>query len=62
MTPERIFELVLTIKKLDNEELEQMMNKIRKGEKIIQQQEQTIKMNRKIMNLNQKQRNEKKTF
>ena len=38
---------------LNKEEIEQMINKIRKGEKIIQQEKQT-KLSRKIINLNQK--------
>ena len=43
MTPERNFEPMLITENLDNEEIEQMINKIRKGEKIIQQEKQTDK-------------------
>ena len=35
MTPERNVELVLIMENLDSEEIEQMINKIRIGEKII---------------------------
>ena len=44
MTPEKNVEPVLIIENLDNEEIEQMVNKIRKEEKIIQQEEQTDKI------------------
>ena len=35
MTPERNVELVLIMENLDSEEIEQMINRIRIGEKII---------------------------
>ena len=54
MTTERHDEPVLIMENADNEKIEQMINKIRKGEKIIQQEKQT-KLSRKIMNLNKKQ-------
>ena len=44
MTPERNVEPMLIRENLDNEEIEQMINKIRKGEKIIQQEKQTDKI------------------
>ena len=44
MTPERNVEPTLITENLDNEEIEQMINKIRKGEKIIQQEKQTDKI------------------
>ena len=44
MTPEKNVEPVLIIENLDNEEIEQMVNKIRKEEKIIQQEKQTDKI------------------
>ena len=44
MTPERNVEPTLIMENLDNEEIEQMINKIRKGEKIIQQEKQTDKI------------------
>ena len=44
MTPERNVEPMLITETLDNEEIEQMINKIRKGEKIIQQEKQTDKI------------------
>ena len=44
MTPERNVELVLIMENLDNEEIEKTINKIRKGEKIIQQEEQRDKV------------------
>ena len=44
MTPEKNVEPVLIIENLDNEEIEQMVNKIGKEEKIIQQEEQTDKI------------------
>ena len=62
MTTERHDEPVLIMENFDNEKIEQMINKIRKGEKIIQQEKQT-KLSRKIMNLNQKQsRNFKRRY
>ena len=44
MTPERNVELVLIMENLDSEEIEQMINRIRIGEKIIQQEKQTDKI------------------
>ena len=44
MTPERNVELVLIMENLDNEEIEQIINRIRIGEKIIQQEKQTDKV------------------
>ena len=46
MTPERNAESVLIMENLENEEIEQMINKNRKGEKIIQQEEQTYKIDK----------------
>ena len=46
MTPERNAESVLIMENLDNEEIEQMINENRKGEKIIQQEEQTYKIDK----------------
>ena len=43
MTPERNFEAVLIMENLDNREIEHMINKIRKGEKVIQQKGETEK-------------------
>ena len=43
ITPERNVYPVLIMENLDNEEIEQIINKIRKGEKKIQQKEQTDK-------------------
>ena len=48
MIPERNVEPVLTMENLGNEEIEQMINIIRKGEKIIQQDNKQTKLNRKI--------------
>ena len=36
MTPGKNVEAMLTMENLDSEEIEQMMNNLRKGEKIIQ--------------------------
>ena len=36
MTPGKIVETMLIMENLDSEEIEQMMNNLRKGEKIIQ--------------------------
>ena len=44
MTPGRNVERMLIMENLHSEEIEQMMNNIRKGEKIIQQEEQTYKI------------------
>ena len=49
MIPERNVEPVLTMENLDNEEIEQMINIIRKGDKIIQQDNKQTKLNRKII-------------
>ena len=43
MTPGKNVEPMLTMENLDSEEIEQMMNNLRKGEKIIQQEEQIYK-------------------
>ena len=43
MTPGKNVEAMLTMENLDSEEIEQMMNNLRKGEKIIQQEEQIYK-------------------
>ena len=48
MTPERNFEAVLIMENLDNREIEHMINKIRKGEKVIQQKGETEKTKHKI--------------
>ena len=48
MTPERNFEAVLIMENLDNREIEHMINKIRKGEKVIQQKGETEKTEHKI--------------
>ena len=56
MTPERNVEPVPIMENLDNEEIEQMVNKIREGMKIIQQEKKQTELNRRLMNLNQKQR------
>ena len=48
MTPERNFETVLIMENLDNREIEHMINKIRKGEKVIQQKGETEKTEHKI--------------
>ena len=44
MAPERNAEPVLIMENLDNEEIEQMINKIRKGEKIIPKEKQADKI------------------
>ena len=49
MIPERNVEPVLTMENIGNEEIEQMINIIRKGEKIIQQGNKQTKLNRKII-------------
>ena len=56
MTPERNVEPLPIMENLDNEEIEQMVNKIREGMKIIQQEKKQTELNRRLMNLNQKQR------
>ena len=43
MIPESNVETVLIMENLDNEEIEQMINKIRKREKIVQQEKQADK-------------------
>ena len=43
MIPESNVETVLKMENLDNEEIEQMINKIRKREKIVQQEKQADK-------------------
>ena len=48
MTPERNFEAVLIMENLDNREIGHMINKIRKGEKVIQQKGETEKTEHKI--------------
>ena len=48
MTPERNFEAVLIMENLDNREIEHMINKIRKGEKVIQQKGEAEKTEHKI--------------
>lgn len=54
MTQEINAEPVLIMENLENEEIQQMINKIRKIEKIIQQEKQKDKIEPKNINLNQK--------
>ena len=56
MTPERNVEPVPIMENLCNEEIEQRVNKIREGMKIIQQEKKQTELNRRLMNLNKKQR------
>ena len=42
--PERNVEPVISVENLDNEEIEEMVNRIRNGENIIQQEEQADKI------------------
>ena len=52
--PERNVEPVLIMENFDNEEIEQIINKIKKGEKIIHRKNKQTKLNKNIISLNQK--------
>ena len=62
MIPERNVEPLLIMENFDNEEIEQMINKIRKGEKIIQQEKQTGKIEQENYKLETEIKETKKKF
>ena len=44
--PERNVEPVIRVENLDNEKIEEMINRIKNGENIMQQEEQAAKLNK----------------